>query len=351
MQSDTLPAFDGTYWASLVQDMSWLPSSSSGDLDFEDFMDFGPELGDAQAFPTSGFRTSDELEPIDQYNTPASPEAELEPSTISISTVFNLDRVEADGSTPDFYLIASDGVHFAVNAAKLRENSINQFGGLLASTNSMAAMPLSSTVLNMLLHTIYGLSAAQYAPAVDDLAATIDASEPYGLSMEVLACHPTSPLFEAILSRAPSQPLECYSLAAHAKLEDLAGVISPYTLSLPLPDVTEENAECMGPSYLRRLFFLHLGRMEALKRILRAPPTPHPPTEDCDGYAEYLHPGAWVQRVGEIVWGASPNISSISLETRLSAIGKETDCTECQHYLAHRVKKLVTEWSLVKNTI
>ncbi|KZV64849.1 hypothetical protein PENSPDRAFT_614856 [Peniophora sp. CONT] len=347
MQSNTLLAFDDAHWDPRLEDGDWLSGSPTNDPDFDEFMDFDPVLGDAQAFPTSGFGASDALKQVD---TATSPRAELEPSSICVSTVFNFDRVDPGGSAPDIDLVASDGVHFAVNAAKLRANSLNGFDGLLLPTSTTAAVPLSSKVLNMLLHTIYGLSAREYAPTVDELTATIDASERYGLSVEALAHNPTSPLYEAILFRAPSQPLECYSLAAHAKLDELAIAVSSYTLSVHLPDITEETAEHMGARYLRRLFFLHLGRMEALKRILRTPFIPHSPTEDCDGSKEYPPHDEWVKRAAEIVWNASPNISPISLETRLSDIAK-ADCTECQYHLEHRIKRLITEWSLVKNTI
>ncbi|KZV76273.1 hypothetical protein PENSPDRAFT_680227 [Peniophora sp. CONT] len=353
MQSNTLPVFDDAQWASLLKDVDWLPSSLSSDFDFDQFLDLGldPELAEGGASTAFGFGTSEELEQVYQGNASVSPSAELEPSSMRVSAVFNVDRLDADGNSPDFDLVASDGVHFAVNAAKLRANSLNGFNSLPVLTSSTATVPLSSTVLNLLLHTIYGISATKYTPTVDDLVATLDALEQYGLSKEALVYHPESTLFEAILLRAPSQPLECFVLAAHAGLDELAIAVSPYTLSLVLSDLSDEDTDRMGAPYLRRLFFLHLGRLEALKRIIRQPPMAHPLTQFCDGYSNNALSDEWRKHAAKITWDASPAISPISLESRLSAVGKVTDCPECLHQLDHRVKQLLVEWSLIKNTI
>lgn len=115
------------------------------------------------------------------------------PSTFRLSTTFNHDFLTADGIEPDCVLIAHDGVHFVVIAAKLRALSCNNFGSLLelptgspssssptpssstsptsASSSIVAVVPLSSAVLNILLHAVYGLSVAAYAPVTEDLRA------------------------------------------------------------------------------------------------------------------------------------------------------------------------------------
>ena len=138
------------------------------------------------------------------------------------------------------------------------------------------------------------------------LAATVDVLGQYGISKQAFVSCGTS-LYEAIAYQAPSLPLECYALAAHAELDELAVAVSPYTLSLSLPDISNQDAEHMGARYLKRLFFLHIGRVEALKRILRPLPTPHPPTECCDGLAERPFREAWINKVADIVWTASPS--------------------------------------------
>ena len=168
MQPTFSPSND-EYLDSLVQNLGWLPSSSSGDpkLDFNQFVDFGPELDESNttAIPDGG----NEFGLSDRWNAPAQP-AEIEESSISVSTIFNPDRLDADGNLPSFYLVSNDGVHFAVSAARLRANSINDFGGLLAiHARPSATLPVSSTILNLLLHAIYGLSVTRYAPVLSDL--------------------------------------------------------------------------------------------------------------------------------------------------------------------------------------
>lgn len=107
---------------------------------------------------------------------------------------------------------------------------------------------------------------------------------------------------------APLQPLECYVLAARVGLEALAVAVSPYTLSIPLAAISDEDAVRMGAYHLKRLFFLHLGRMDALKRILSRQPTHHPPLEGCDGVVRSLRiRDAWAKKVAEIVWDHCPS--------------------------------------------
>ena len=88
MQPTFSPSND-EYLDSLVQNLGWLPSSSSGDpkLDFNQFVDFGPELDESNttAIPDGG----NECGLSDRWNAPAQP-AEFEESSISVSTIFNL---------------------------------------------------------------------------------------------------------------------------------------------------------------------------------------------------------------------------------------------------------------------
>lgn len=72
-----------------------------------------------------------------------------------------------------------------------------------------------------------------------------------------------------LLAQWPVFPLELYALAAHFDLLDLAVQTSPHLLALPLSILTDPIVERMGAIYTKRLFFLHLGRADALKRILR----------------------------------------------------------------------------------
>jgi hypothetical protein len=136
------------------------------------------------------------------------------------------------------------------------------------------------------------MSCAHYSPSFNDLHAAVVSLHTFGVSLKAKIV-PTQPLFNLLLSHAPLSPLELYALAAHYDLYDLAVSTSSHLLSLSLSSVTDELAERMGPLYLKRLFFLHFGRAEALKRLLLAPPHPHPPTPQCDFSEQKKLTRAW----------------------------------------------------------
>ncbi|VDB82789.1 unnamed protein product [Peniophora sp. CBMAI 1063] len=285
------------------------------------------------------------------WDTPlAADEPEYQTTSFSYSAAFNKDFVDPDGDIPDFDLVASDGVHFAVTTPKLRSSSSNDFAGLLASFTSSAMIGLPSPALNLVLHGIYGLSPSMYAPTAVDLAIAVQSLESYGLSKSELVADKT-PLFQAILMRAPVEPLACYTLAAREELDELAVLISPYTLCLSLPDISDEDAAQMGSLHLRRLFFLHLGRVQALKRILFPPPDLHPPTVECEAKDQRPVSRAWTMAVAEMTWELNPNVSGSTLEACFQAKEDELQCPECKKCLSFRIKRLLIDWSLIKSTI
>ena len=118
---------------------------------------------------TQGQEFGDESDELDPQDTSALVEEGSGATSISVSAVFTFDRLDVDGDAPDFDLVACDGVHFVVSAAKLHAKSLNKFGGLLAPSRSVASVPLLSTVLNLLLHAIYGLPVFEYQPTIDDI--------------------------------------------------------------------------------------------------------------------------------------------------------------------------------------
>ncbi|KZV71377.1 hypothetical protein PENSPDRAFT_684614 [Peniophora sp. CONT] len=314
-----------------LHDCDWSSPGNSGLLDDSDIAPLSESFG------------FEDLDLSQLSQTPALP-------LVKLSTTFNHELTDENGGTPDVQLISYDAVHFAVHAAKLRAVSSNNFSGLISPLDIIAFAPLTSAVLNLLLHAVYELDPAKYAPSIGDLATAVEALEHYGLSKE-MHMRSTSPLFQAIMSHAPSLPLECYKLAAHANIEELAVLVSPYTLRLSLSEITEEDGVCMGALYMKRLFFLHMGRVEALKRILLPPPALHLFTNECDAVSQRRPSRAWTMTVAEMTWNLGPNLSAISLETRMGAIAKELDCPECVIQLEHRVEQLLLEYSLIKRTI
>lgn len=194
--------------------------------------------------------------------------------------------------------------------------SDNRFNSLLPAKTSrgnddigpMISVSEDSTVLNVVLHTIYNMSCNHYSPTVDTLISSVDALHKYGVSLPK-CISPSTPLFHQILSIAPVAPMETYTLAAHYDLYDLAVRISSHLLAFPLPNLTDEHAVRMGPIYLKRLFFLHLGRIDALKRLLLPPPHPHAPTPACDFIEQKKLTRAWALASAYLAWDARPGAS------------------------------------------
>jgi len=167
------------------------------------------------------------------------------------------------------------------------------------------SLPDDSEVLNVILHTIYEMSCAQYSPSFDILVTAVNRLLAYGI-MPKTRIAPSAPLFSLLLSYAPLHPLDLYALAATHDLYDLAVSTSSHLLSFPLASLTDEMAGRIGPVYLKRLFFLHFGRSDALKRVLLPPPHPHAPTPDCDFTEQKKLTRAWALASAYLAWDARP---------------------------------------------
>lgn len=217
---------------------------------------------------------------------------------------------------PDVALLSSDGVFFYVHSHVLLGASENGFNALLSPLPSptvdqelMITVPEVSNVLNIILHAVYNMSCAHYSPPFSLLANTIDRLTVYGISSKTRIASSTS-LYAILLSYAPLFPLDLYALAAAHDLYDLAVATSSHLLSLPLASISDEMAERIGPIYLKRLFFLHFGRSDALKRVLLPPPHPHPPTSWCDFTEQKKLTRAWALASAYLAWDARPGMTS-----------------------------------------
>ncbi|KAI0033092.1 hypothetical protein K488DRAFT_70146 [Vararia minispora EC-137] len=256
--------------------------------------------------------------------------------------------------TPDLTIRTADGVLFYVHIHILLSISTNSFNSLLLNVvmgaTSTLTIPESSSIANILVHAIYGLSCAHFHPSMQDVAAAVNVMEIYGLSVTSLLAAGT-PTFSLVLSLAPAHALECYVLAASNRLEDLAVAVSPYTLRIKLSDLTDEIVTRMGPIYLRRLFFLHAGRIEALKRVLHDPPGSHLTTESCDDWEQQSLRDAWTLAIGALVWEPDPALSNGTILSTLMPLGEHLTCLECKDSLLDRLRDALVQWSLVKQTI
>lgn len=213
-------------------------------------------------------------------------------------------------------MVSSDSVFFYVHTHKLLAASTNGFNSLLPlkeldrpeGGGNILPLHIDSVVLNILLHTIHNMSAVHYSPSPEAVLAAVDSLEKYGLSVQIYLA-PASPLSTLFLGTAPLAPVEFYALAGAYDLNHLAIPISSFLLSYSLASLTDELAVKMGPLYLKRLFFLHLGRIEALKRLLLPPPQPHAPTAKCDFTEQKKLTRAWALASAYLAWDARPGES------------------------------------------
>lgn len=304
--------------------------------------------------------------PEQQPHTPGGTE-----NFVSVSTSFYPGASHYTGDT-DIVLLSQDSVWFYVESQKLMQSSNNSFDSLMPPSrhsNSESYGPLiivaqPSTVFNIVLHAIYDISCSQYSPSFDDISAAVSALDGYGISLYTALASETA-LFSLLKSYAPVVPLDLYTLAASYDLYDLALLASQYLHSLNLSSITDELAEKIGPIYLKRLFFLHYGRADALKRILSAPPHPHAPTRDCDFVDQKKLTSAWSLAAAYLAWDARAgvfnrffpytwflldilDISTSTIESALNPLGHRLPCQTCRDALMGRIKTLIADWANIR---
>ncbi|KAF8165397.1 hypothetical protein B0H34DRAFT_689047 [Crassisporium funariophilum] len=275
---------------------------------------------------------------------------------VSVSTTF-FPGAQHLAIPPDTILLSSDSVFFYVHSHLLLAASENNFRGLLPASppsskdqDPVIPVPDNSTVLNIVLHTVYDMSCAHYSPSFASLVTAVNRLPVYGIRPKTRIA-PSTPLYSILLSHAPLYPLELYAVAASYDLYDLAVSTSSHLLSFPLATLTDEMAEHIGPVYLKRLFFLHFGRSDALKRVLLPPPHPHAPTPFCDFTEQKKLTRAWALASAYLAWDARPDLSTSTMESALRPLAEHLTCDQCQQALRDRIKNLIVQWSVVKRTI
>jgi hypothetical protein len=252
-----------------------------------------------------------------QTSVHGTPPEEREQTMISVSTTF-FPGAELDVLPTDLIILSSDSVFFYVHQHKIIAASTNHFNSLLPlkerglpeDVGNILPLHLDSVVLNILLHTIYNMSAVHYVPTPDAVISAVECLEEHGLSVKTHLA-PATHLYALFLGTAPQAPMEFYAVAGSYDLHHLAIPISSFLLPYSLASLTDEMAVKMGPLYLKRLFFLHLGRVEALKRLLLPPPQPHVPTSTCDFSEQKKLTRAWALASAYLAWDVRPGESSM----------------------------------------
>ncbi|KZT66138.1 hypothetical protein DAEQUDRAFT_768282 [Daedalea quercina L-15889] len=277
---------------------------------------------------------------------------------VSVSSAFHPYNTSFDDLVPDLLLLSLDQVFFYVHRHRILAASENSFAMLLASPSEFSTnrslptvvVPEPSEILNIIIHTIYRMSVLQYHPCFETVSATIDALPRYGLPPKGYVCA-GQPLYDLVAACAPLRPIDTYALAAAHDLAEAAAVASAHLLSFPLSTLSDELALRMGAVYLKRLFFLHYGRTDALKRALLQPPSTHRECPGCSLIEQHRLTRAWTLAAAHITWDAGPNLSTHILQATLLPLQKDLSCSKCQLALRDRVARLVVEWALVKRTI
>ncbi|CAE6527150.1 unnamed protein product [Rhizoctonia solani] len=302
--------------------------------------------------------------------TPQSPF--IDPHTVSISSRFNLDSWDMQDA--DVLFLTPDQVFFYAHRLILLRYSSNAFGGFLAGDTTSSdphddvevSQPMSdsdsllslepklevlnipSDILNVILLAIYQLPIQDFAPSNETLREVISALASLGYDPSVIACL-RSELYGLLLKAAAADPLSMYAAAAQCSFESLAVSVSALTLRTSLHGITDEMCQQMGPIYLRRLFFLHFGRADALKRIILPLPSTHPSGSNarCDAEAQKGIQRAWTLASAHIIAQSLPG----EINDVVSLLGTRIECSECARSLQERVSRLVHDWSTVKYTI
>jgi hypothetical protein len=276
-----------------------------------------------------------------------------------------------EATQPDVTLVSSDSVFFYVHSHVLSK-STNQLNSLLPTTDRelssqmpVVSIPESSQILNILLHAVYNMQCTHYSPSYEHVSAAVDIISKYGFDIQA-HCTPTTPLFNLLLGYAPVIPMDVYCLAGSHDLLELAIITSSYLLSFPLPTIDDDMADKMGSRYLRRLFFLHLGRADALKRLLLQPPVAHLPSPVCDASDQKRLTRAWALASAYIAWDARPSkppeacrsspytdrsfadMTGPEIQTSLTPLADGLDCAQCKLSLRERISTLIAQWSAVK---
>ncbi|KAI1791330.1 hypothetical protein LXA43DRAFT_436990 [Ganoderma leucocontextum] len=267
----------------------------------------------------------------------------------SASTAFGPGNVFG-GMFPDLAFTCSDQTVYYVHRHHLSRISTNAFAGLLTNAAFSISVLEPATVLNTVIHTIYGMSCTHHNPSLDTIEAVLVALVKYGLAPHFYAV-PSRPIYPLLLLHAPHQPIDAYALAGKYSLEDAAVTISGHLLAFDLWRITDELSIKMGPVYLRRLVDLHRDRANALKSIALRPPSNHPPTLMCGEMSQARLINAWAFAAAQLAWATLPSMSTNALQSTFEKAGKEIVCDDCWAALRARIQEVCWQWSEVKRTI
>ncbi|KAG8850131.1 hypothetical protein FRB96_000506 [Tulasnella sp. 330] len=212
------------------------------------------------------------------------------------------------------------------------------------------AVEEQSAVFNIVMHITYELACNKYVPGMD------------------------ADVWTILLHHSQTQPLWAYATAAQHGMDSVCVPASRNTLAVSLSTLGEAEAQLMGAIYLRRLFFLHVGRRIArsyalpwissssssltsrlskptVQRVIITPPQTHPPTQTCSPDKQTAISNAWAIAVADVV--TRPLAPGASVATLLEAFRplELTACDICKGNIRTRLSEIVQHWLNIKSTI
>jgi len=278
------------------------------------------------------------------------------------TTFFPAAKLPGTGSKlPDTVIYSRDSVFFYCHQTVLKSQSTNHFGQIIPIEDDAAAdAPLGAvlaislgepaSVLNLILLIVYGMPCANYAPSLETIEEALRWLDKYGISIPDESS-PTD-VWSLVIQHGSAQPIRAYAVAAAHDMHDVCVKISPLTLGTSLDHLSEADALTMGPIYLRSLFFLHLGRRDALKRVIEKQPVLHDGTYSCTAShpAEVLR--SWDLAVADVL--LYPNQQNLHVEElwrAFAAMLEGPKCEQCVESVRARVEGACADWLTVKQTI
>jgi len=223
---------------------------------------------------------------------------------------------------------------------------------------STVLVPETSTVFNVVLHMVYAIVVEEYAPDIDTIALAISTLPKYGIPVPKAT---QTDVWALLLKQAhtPGNAIKVYAIAAANGIDSVCVLASQYTLGVSLSTLTEADALTIGAVYLRRLVFLHVGRREALVRVIIHPPSRHGNTAECFSKHQDEVARNWSIAFSHLVSGTGRGSeASLLHDTSVGALADtfgpvalSTRCEICKGAVRTRVSDLVRAWLAIRRTI
>ncbi|KAJ3536634.1 hypothetical protein NMY22_g5950 [Coprinellus aureogranulatus] len=273
----------------------------------------------------------------------------VEEQMLTVSTSFHPGSFTLES---DLILCSADAIHFYVHTDYLNKASQAALPAFLRYAipgveGAIIPIPEAGRILNIILHAIYGTIVSKHSPTTAELLEALDKLPNYGLVPRDLV-RPNTDLYNLLLTHAALTPLVIYATAAFHDIFELAQQASSHLLAYPLNEVDDILAMRMGPAYLKRLFLLHMNRIDAAKRVLLQPPGIHAATKKCTFEDQKKVKRAWALGSTYLAWEIRADLSSQSIKGVFEPLAAELDCAECRQMINKRVHDVLVSWAAVK---